>query len=480
MSDLPEDARDGGELEIIDLETATAHGRQSIPRPLKRTMTFAIGIGCLVLTGILLSTLLPPQRHHLPASTPTTRETIPVEQHIYALLLVRSHTIFEVPFPLPQDQAPAELQIIEALNLDTGARLWQFQTALPIQGLNLDEQNGLVIVKDITGVISAISAYTGRVIWKFKSGTLDTFITTTQNMVLVQSSGRMLALRTSNGSIIWKRAVSGENVFQFNPAKLYLYNNVDMTITILDSASGRTLSSYHTTGSILHHEQDTLYIAESNTAISAVRLSDGKALWRYQFKNAFEYVPEFSTGMLYLFTSTSEVIALDANTGKEVWEAHEAKDSAAIVLDSNNTAFAIFNRSAMSTDILRGSDGKLLWHNAQPIVTIAASSATSLYIATRDGTASRVESTTGHVYWQTRVQKYWIGIDPAAVYLLSNTGLVLALRLSDGSTLWSTSPGTQFFNGLLQENMVLLYQANGEIEACRPDNGKIIWQWKAE
>jgi outer membrane protein assembly factor BamB len=118
-------------------------------------------------------------------------------------------------------------------------------------------------------------------------------------------------------------------------------------------------------------DHDRVYVMDGGVQVSALDARTGKKIWQVDLKpkgergNAFGGGPAFWQGRLYVGTGFAEVVALDAATGKIIWRHDISGPTHAQPTVSDGRIFVITVENEL--DVLATSDGRRLWtHNGIP------------------------------------------------------------------------------------------------------------------
>jgi outer membrane protein assembly factor BamB len=156
-------------------------------------------------------------------------------------------------------------------------------------------------------------------------------------------------------------------------------------------------------------------------------------------------------GRLYTMDVTSRVTALDANTGKQIWQTNIMRDSEDSDAFGGGIAYAegrIFVSTGFAQVVaLNADDGKPVWRTDMPgpmrsAPTVAAG---RVFVVTIDNQAHALSAEDGSKQW-------------------SHTGISETAGLLGGA-----SPA-------VAQGIVLVPYSSGELFALRIENGKSVWQ----
>lgn len=219
------------------------------------------------------------------------------------------------------------------------------------------------------------------------------------------------------------------------------------------------------------------------TESSLTRISPaGKLRWQVDAEVASLSVVA-SESTIYYATSRSEIVARNANTGKELWRrrsdrgprpAH-ASDSAIVVA----TDFEEARSAGWPTFALARQSGETLWEVDTGTANAAAlTHGLSLILSPEKLYA--IETDTGDIKWQQTVTDSTTGpirTTKDTAYLPSDSGIA-AFTLPDGKRAWSTSNEIESIDVTLVDSAVgnvIAGTHDGTLFAVNPSDGETVW-----
>jgi outer membrane protein assembly factor BamB len=243
--------------------------------------------------------------------------------------------------------------------------------------------HGVLFQIDDGGLLRAINAASGHVIWAQKLGTLAASSPAASgDSVYVtllahgrSSAGRVVALRQRTGQIRWSR-----------------------------NLPSRTESS-----PLL--DRGELYLGSENGTVYAIDAHTGAVNWTYHAPGAVKASPTLANGLLYFGDYSGHVQAIREADGRRVW----ITGSGGLLGNGGtfySTAAVIFGRVFLgSTDgrvyAFDAANGKLAWAHqtgsyvySSPAVTDAPRLGPTVYIGSYDGTLYALSAFSGAVRWK--------------------------------------------------------------------------------
>lgn len=172
--------------------------------------------------------------------------------------------------------------------------------------------------------------------------------------------------------------------------------------------------------------------------------------------------PTYADGKLYVISTDGEIAALDATTGKSLWE------------QSTSVGDGIwpFRHKKPGPDA-RYAGGPAVYGNL-------------LVVGTLDGHVYGMDATTGKQLWSAEVDNEVISppaIDAGTVYVRTNSGYVYALDANTGERKWVNDQSSVPLlslrgNGplLATHGVVMFGSDDGNLQSLRSDTGAVQWK----
>jgi outer membrane protein assembly factor BamB len=215
-----------------------------------------------------------------------------------------------------------------ALDLETGALRWSYETGSEIGESSPCVASGLVYVGDLGGTVHAVNASDGKAAWTFKTRTeVKASPVVTAGKVLVGSYDQHLyALDARTGAKAWAFETEGQVHATAAVAQgMALVTGCDALLRAIRVADGRELfhvSSGGYTGASPAVAGERAYYGTFECEVLCVDLAARKVLWRY--KPAQRQFPFYSSAavdqdLVVLGGRDKLVHALEAATGKPRW-----------------------------------------------------------------------------------------------------------------------------------------------------------------
>jgi outer membrane protein assembly factor BamB len=374
-----------------------------------------------------------------------------------------------------------------AINMNTGSIRWTYQAS----GWTFLD-NGVIYIDDNNYTIKALDARDGTLLWQ-KDGRDGSFVstlfaTTDRLAYIATDNGILEAVNGRDGSVLWHLLlkVDPSSSQTDDPSTLQVINGVVYLSTVNSSVfalrerDGALLWQFNTTqGDSLNFLKSTAFgdgmIFISADQTYALRMSDGKLLWRSAQKSSLHLVNGMESsleanGMLYLGDSRSGVYdsfyALRASDGKQVWHKSFAPTSPRERAENYNMQLidkvlymfpsTVEYGSSDHLFALRASDGTQLWEDTLPVRNFSLVALRGiLYIfsgfdfdsVSGPGPLEALRETDGTALWSRSLQQAGVLVTNNAIYAGTggNTDTPCApfssaqmekLQLSDASPIW--------------------------------------------
>jgi outer membrane protein assembly factor BamB len=240
----------------------------------------------------------------------------------------------------------------------------------------------------------------------------------------------------------------------------------------------------------------TLYAVNNNGTAFALNANTGKVLWERTIGRLNASSPTYRKGRLYIVNLVpGHVLKLDAKTGKILWkrELPGRAESSPLVLGrtlyfgcENGQLFALSTRN-----------GNVRWATqlGGPIKSAPAYYGGTLYVGDYGGYMNAVDAKTGKIRWQSGSLGPGFGASgefystPAIafgrVYAGNNDGRVYSYDLQDGTLAWTHSTGGYVYSGPTVARTpstpptVYIGSFDGNIYALNAKNGETRWAHSA-
>jgi outer membrane protein assembly factor BamB len=315
---------------------------------------------------------------------------------------------------------------VAALELATGALRWRTATAKPIRG-GIAVVDGTVVAPQIDGVVLGLDVATGGQAWRYElstgiapqAGAVFSPPTADDDDALIGHQRAVAALGARTGGMLWNDDPVPEGQDSQSAAAIAVqdglavgtFNRAFGGLIAWDRETGKRRWNVSDASTVAINaspvmDDDAIYIVSGAVEVSAIDRG-GHARWRTKLDDAgFDWghatigTPALSNGVLVVPTLYSDLVALDAATGAELWRfagqpgplrtthyrgGREAAFAASPVI-TGDIVWAVDSSGQLSA--LELSSGRLLWQTAigAPVLAGLAVTGDWLVAASYDGT----------------------------------------------------------------------------------------------
>jgi outer membrane protein assembly factor BamB len=212
-----------------------------------------------------------------------------------------------------------------------------------------------------------------------------------------------------------------------------------------------------------------------------------KLIWHYSEKPLLEFPPVYANGVLYAVNNSANAFALDANTGKVLWERRIGRLNASSPAYSRGRVY-IVNLVPGHIVKLDAKTGRIIWKKILP--GRAESSplvlGNTVYFGCEDGQLFALSTRNGNVRWSTTLGgpvKSAPAFRDGVLYVGDYGGYMNAVRASDGKLIWqsgSLGPGFAASGAFYSTPAVAygrVYAGNndGRVYSYEQSDGTLAW-----
>ncbi|HEY1690347.1 MAG TPA: PQQ-binding-like beta-propeller repeat protein [Solirubrobacteraceae bacterium] len=397
-----------------------------------------IALGLVLYVHKRTGSVYHPNAPFKPEKTPTKPPPQPIAKFVWPFYgYTKTHRRY---FPAPATMHPPFHRVWEAKESDllefppvmSGARIFQLAD---------------------DGVLSAISAKDGHIIWKRKLGKLSAstpaVVGGTVYVTLLSGDegegGRVMAVKAETGHTVWSHNL---------PSRSESSPLVDHGKVIFGTESG------------------TVY---------ALRASNGSTIWTYQAAGAVKASPTLFKGLLYFGDYAGNIQAISERTGRRIWIS--ASDGAAFGSGTfYSTAAVAYGRVYLGNTDGRiyaydARTGKLDWAvqtgayvYASPAVTNAPGLGPTIYEGSYDGTFYALNARSGREEWTHAASGPISGsatIVGKVVYFSNlKTYRTTGLNITTGGEVFSINQGA--FDPVISDGEMLYLAGYNTLYALKP------------
>lgn len=317
--------------------------------------------------------------------------------------------------------------LVEALNAQTGAVVWKAQTyttsGAPVVA------NGTLFVGADDGTVRAFDAATGAPRWSFTRTVgvssqlgLDGYVAVSGDTVFVTSdSGAVYALDATTGKQRW--------LYTLPTPQTNIYTTPKLAFGLVYFGSGGL-----------------------SGAVYALDMTTGAVRWSATQQGGFDGQIVVVGDTLYAGANDADTVhAYDAKTGASRWSYNTGPQVHAPPAVGADTVYV--GAQDLAVYAIRTADQSLAWKfqtgGDAPTALIGTGAAPTLdgqtlYVGSQGGVVYALDTATGKPRWQVTLNSP-IDAPPTlrddTLFVTTEAGAVVALRPSDGATVWRTMAG---------------------------------------
>lgn len=265
---------------------------------------------------------------------------------------------------------------------------------------------------------------------------------------------------TADAKVLWQASVGSTPDYDFTAAvdsgAVYAASE-DGDITKLDAANGKQIwrvsAGEKLSGGVGAGEKLVL-VGTPRGMVLAFDANTGKPLWKSKVASEVLSAPRIYHGVVVVRSGDSRIYGIDAVDGKRKWVYERAtptlslRSSAGVAIDDGGIAFVGFAGGKLVA--LDAMSGKVVWEAsvAQPkgateieriadITSLPVADGRYVYAAAFQGRIVGIERSSGRVLWNRDISSY-VGLtaDGSTIYVTQSNGAVYALDYSSGKTFW--------------------------------------------
>jgi outer membrane protein assembly factor BamB len=230
-----------------------------------------------------------------------------------------------------------------------------------------------------------------------------------------------------------------------------------------------------------------VYVADASGTVAALDAVTGKLVWEHAVGAPVHGTPALIGSLLVVGTDAGDVIALSTVDGAHAWDAPlGSAPISASMLEADGTAY-VGSEDGMFV-ALDGLTGRQRWRVdvGGPVTRGAALSGGVVYVGATGGRFSALDAATGAERWHLELGAGEVGTPvagPDTIFvgraLRAPTGPhdVVAIARADHAIRWTFAApsGRQVFAGALANGLLYCVSDDGSIYALDPGSGALRW-----
>ncbi|MDI6732644.1 MAG: PQQ-binding-like beta-propeller repeat protein [Planctomycetota bacterium] len=196
--------------------------------------------------------------------------------------------------------------------------LWNYNTKAKISSTGLVDEKGVVYITSEDGMLHSLDLNTGTKMWELSlGGKPNSPIMKGDTLYIGSTNNTVYAIDLIKRQIQWSSRLRREIVAPLTiSANILLVPCQDGNLYALDIKSQNILWQFGTkgalTGEVAVSEKDGIvYFGSEDFYFYAVKLSDGKEVWKYKTKGSIRSTPIMGNQMLYIGSDDGNLYAIE-------------------------------------------------------------------------------------------------------------------------------------------------------------------------
>lgn len=240
-----------------------------------------------------------------------------------------------------------------------------------------------------------------------------------------------------------------------------------------------------------------IYSAGNNGYISAINAESGDFLWKLEYSTLpFSSALAANNDAIFIGTNQAQVVKLDKNTGKLIWEQTVPSSVMAAPIATSNYVFVKTIDDGITT--LNANNGKPVWNQQQPQPSLTLRDAgnpllagNNLYVGFASGAIINFAPSNGTIKWNKQITaaqgktdvERMVDIDATPIienstmYIAAYQTQITAINLSTQAETWHYSV-SNYSDLAIDNNNIYITDATGNVIALDKFTGTV--QWKQE
>jgi outer membrane protein assembly factor BamB len=241
-----------------------------------------------------------------------------------------------------------------------------------------------------------------------------------------------------------------------------------------------------------------LYVANIGGEFRAIDAKTGKVDWIERFGFITAASPAVGDGVVYQpllnrpgtdrLTATGYMVALDAETGEELWRFKAGAVESSPLLDDGTLYFGTFDHRLYALDAKTGRE-RWSFETGEPVKGAPALWHGAVYTGSYDGKVYAVDAESGKLRWSSEGQaglagagNFYAGpaIAYGRVYIGNTDGKIYAFGADSGDLIWSRSTGSYVYSSAaIADRTVYVGSYDHSFYALDAATGDVRWSFGA-
>jgi len=368
--------------------------------------------------------------------------------------------------------------------------VWTIQDNADI-GSGATYAKGVVYFANTAGVVKALDAKNGRLIWQYKTGgKIFSTPAVSQCRLVVGCTDGYIYCFDANGEKIVTKGLS-------NTSSKDIYRSDANTVSKSQDITGSNASTISESPKTSDSQAVTISESSKNASIVFDRNATsttfrGKLLWRVKADKSVLASPAIHNGIVYIGASDGIFRAIRLKDGSGLWSYNgmkgfvEAKacvdDEGVYIGDWRNTFYAFQPKTG---ELLWSWTNKKLNRMLSPAAVWPVKAHGKVFIVTPERVAYALDAATGKEIWNAKGGREAIGLssDKNAIYIKTMQDSVFAwsTRTDTAERLWSSFSGYGYEIApspiTTQDGLLFIPTDKGNIFALKESDGQVVWSY---
>ena len=303
---------------------------------------------------------------------------------------------------------------------------------------------------------------------------------------VIDAAARVSAYDVESGDLVWRTVMTPD---------------IDERFRVRDIFRGPKPAQIGFGGGVAF-DQGRIFATSGFGFVAALDAVSGEELWRTATEAPVRTPPTAYRGQVYFTTNTNEFVALNQETGEQVWTFQSFEETARFLSSASPAASGDLVVAPFSSGELVAfiaDNGRAVWNETlvrqsrltalSSLNDIAGSPVIDrglVYVVSHGGRFSAIDIRTGRAVWETSIaslQMPWVAGD--YIFIVSIEGELACVSRADGAIVW-VSQLTRFENEkkkkgriswsgpVLAGDHLVLVSTDKEVIKVSPTNGEVV------
>jgi len=269
-----------------------------------------------------------------------------------------------------------------------------------------------------------------------------------KHMFVMDSRGTIRSIELQSGKTVWQKKLKFEEKKAEKQDRQSMFSGGFRGVT--DRMRNRTSYAY---GGGLAVSGGRVFVSSGYGYAMALDVNTGEEIWQTFTPTPLHAAPSIADGRMFVVSQDGELIAFSMETGAIIWTFQGIVEPARILSSSSAAIYGEIVVAPFASGELgafRVQNGRSIWNDA-----LTRSAGLTALSELNDVAASPV-------------------IFDNTVYAISHSGMLVAINLKNGERLWSRQVGG-IHMPWIAGNTIFIITNNGQVAAVSRADGRVIW-----